>query len=353
MPGNSVFDIRHPMSENIIGHAPENNYLLAQDNHLFNLARSGRLSLPQGWLKKHPVLFNKVLYPLAAILFGFVAPFLASFLGLPLLLVVFVGPVAQESVAGQLVFLVGAFLPLFFLIWFWLWLFERRPLWTVGMERPFLRKYLRGLGIGLLMFVVAVMVLALLDSVVTETAVTGRLNLLAFGGTLLVFLGWMVQGAAEEVLARGFLLPLIGARWGAIAGILISSLFFALLHLLNPNVTAISLLNLTLFGFFAALYALFEGGLWGVFAIHAIWNWAQGNLFGFEVSGIQIRSGMIFDLMENGPDWLTGGLFGPEGGIVVTLVLIISSVLVLFAGRRRKNRFAAEAVTTNSIEGDS
>jgi len=324
------------MGENITGHQLENYSLLAQDNHLFVLARSGRLSLPQSWLEKQPVFFDKVLYPLAAILFGFVAPFLAAFLGLPLLLVVIIGPAVEESTVGQLLFLTGSFLPLFFLVWFWLWLFERRPLWTVGLERPFLRKYLRGLGIGLLMFIAAVIVLALLDLVVTETAAAGRLSLVSLGGILLIFMGWMVQGAAEEVLARGFLLPVIGTRWGSLAGVLVSSLFFALLHLLNPNVTLISLVNLALFGLFAALYALFEGGLWGVFAIHSIWNWAQGNLFGFEVSGIEIQSGMLFDLMEIGPDWLTGGLFGPEGGMVVTIVLIISSLLVLFAGKRRK-----------------
>jgi len=329
------------MGENITGHQLENYSLLAQDNHLFVLARSGRLSLPQSWLEKQPVFFDKVLYPLAAILFGFVAPFLAAFLGLPLLLVVIIGPAVEESTVGQLLFLTGSFLPLFFLVWFWLWLFERRPLWTVGLERPFLRKYLRGLGIGLLMFIAAVIVLALLDLVVTETAAAGRLSLVSLGGILLIFMGWMVQGAAEEVLARGFLLPVIGTRWGSLAGVLVSSLFFALLHLLNPNVTLISLVNLALFGLFAALYALFEGGLWGVFAIHSIWNWAQGNLFGFEVSGIEIQSGMLFDLMEIGPDWLTGGLFGPEGGMVVTIVLIISSLLVLFAGKRRKYKITS------------
>ena len=74
------------MSENITGGMPEYNSLLAQENHLFTLARSGRLSLPQNWLEKYPVLFDKVLYPLAAILFGFAAPFLAAFLSLPLLL---------------------------------------------------------------------------------------------------------------------------------------------------------------------------------------------------------------------------------------------------------------------------
>jgi hypothetical protein len=71
-----------------------------------------------------------------------------------------------------------------------------------------------------------------------------------------------------------------------------------------------------------------------VFALHAVWNWAQGNLFGFAVSGMEIESGTLVDLMEAGPDQITGGLFGPEGGLVVTLVLVLSILLVGWAARR-------------------
>jgi hypothetical protein len=65
-----------------------------------------------------------------------------------------------------------------------------------------------------------------------------------------------------------------------------------------------------------------------VFGIHAVWNWAQGNLFGFEVSGQAAAGGTLFNFMEIGPDVITGGPFGPEGGLAVTIVLIISCALV-------------------------
>ena len=326
------------MSEN------SNNYLVGKrpivppENHLFHLARTGRLRLPQSWLAKHPVLIDKVLYPAAVLFFGYLAPLVSAVLGLPLLVVAFIVPGVEQTPLGLFLLLIGSFLPIFFLVWLWLWLFERRQLWSTGMERPFLKKYLRGLVVGLLMFTAAIITLALLSVIATETAVSERISIVTLGGTLLIFLGWMVQGAAEEVLARGLLLPVLGTRWGPTAGVLVSSLFFALLHLSNPHLSPISLINLALFGFFAALYALFEGGLWGIFAIHAIWNWAQGNLYGFPVSGIEVEASMFFDLMEVGPDWLTGGLFGPEGGLAVTFVLIISSSLVWFAGRRRQNK---------------
>jgi membrane protease YdiL (CAAX protease family) len=160
-------------------------------------------------------------------------------------------------------------------------------------------------------------------------------GLAALGGVLLVFLGWTIQGPAEEALARGWLLPVIGARYKPLLAAIISSIIFAVYHSLNPNINPIAFLNLFLFGLFTVFYTLYEGGLWGVFGIHAAWNWAQGNLFGFEVSGMPPVGGMFFNLMEVGPDVVTGGPFGPEGGLAVTLLLIASTVIVwLLAGRR-------------------
>lgn len=309
--------------------------LLSADNHLFRLARSGRLRLPQSWLSRWPRLMEKVFYPGLVLVFAFLVPIISGLIGVPLLIIPYFIPEIGDEVLGQFLFLAGAFLPFFFLIWGWLRLFERRSLWSTGMQRPFLLKYLRGFLIGLGMFTAVVGLMGLSGSLAVERPVSEPIGPLVLAGGLFIFLGWMIQGAAEEVLARGFLLPIMGVRWGTVASLVVSSLFFAALHLSNPHVTAISLLNLVLFGLFAALYALYEGGLWGVFAIHAVWNWAQGNVFGFSVSGLEINGGILLDLMENGPDWLTGGLFGPEGGLIVTFVLVVSSLLIWWAGRRR------------------
>ena len=310
----------------------ESSRLLAPDNVLFNLARTGRLRLPQSWLEKRPVLINKIVYPLAVLLFAFLVPQLSAILGLPLTILGFNLNNSRPDLGFALI-LVGSFLPIFVLVWLWLLVVEQRPLWTTGMTRPVAKPYLRGLGIGLLLFASAVLLLGLFGFLEVENE--SQRMWLTLGGALLVLLGWVVQGAAEEILARGFLLPILGVRWGPAAGVIISSLFFSILHLQNPNLSLISLLNLFLFGLFTALYALNEGGLWGIFAIHAVWNWAQGNLFGFSVSGIDIQSSILFDLMEAGPDWATGGLFGPEGGVVVTLVLLIGISALMFLSRRK------------------
>ena len=228
--------------------------------------------------------------------------------------------------------LITGFLPIFFIVWFWLWLLEKRGLASVGMGlKGALRNYLRGLLVGLLMFGGAVAVMSLLGFTEIENPFSGASTSAAF----MVLIGWIVQGAGEEVVTRGFLLQIFGRTTNTLTGILVSALIFTAFHALNANTGWLPFLNLFLFGVFAALYTLWEGGLWGIFAIHSIWNWAQGNLFGFEVSGNVIESGIILDLAETGPDIITGGLFGPEGGLAVTLVLLIGMALVWRSDRQR------------------
>ncbi|MCB9079946.1 MAG: CPBP family intramembrane metalloprotease [Anaerolineaceae bacterium] len=236
----------------------------------------------------------------------------------------------------QAIFLICFFGPVFLILWAWLALFEKRPLWTIGLERPAAwQKYLRGALVGLVMFMAAVGISAAAGYIAVEPGGSSPTGIWALGGVIIVLAGWMVQGAAEEALTRGWLLPVIGARYRPWLGILASALLFALLHSLNPNLSPIAMLNLALFGLFTALYALAEQSLWGVFSIHSVWNWAQGNLFGFEVSGQPAPGGTLFNLMEIGPDWLTGGPFGPEGGLAVTVVLVIGCAVVWVIGSRR------------------
>lgn len=236
--------------------------------------------------------------------------------------------VAGFWMAMQLIF---AFIFAYIILWAWLKFFEKRPFWTLGYEiKDAFKQYARGFLFGMLMFVGSVAILSVFGSVTFEQGDSSKQGIAAISGVVLVLFGWIIQGGAEEVLIRGWVLPVIGARYKPWIGLLVSSLIFALLHGLNPNLSPIALINLALFGVFAGLYAMREGSMWGISALHSVWNWVQGNFFGFQVSGTDADGGTLINLMETGEDWLTGGAFGPEGGIAVTVVLLIGMAVVLF-----------------------
>jgi len=227
--------------------------------------------------------------------------------------------------------LISSFIFIYIILWAWLKFVEKRPFWTLGYEvKNALSQYGRGFLIGALMFAGAVGLLALFGSVSFEQGDPAQQGFPALAGVFLVLIGWVIQGGGEEVIMRGWVLPVIGARYKPWLGLLISSLLFAIIHGLNPNLSAIAMLNLALFGVFAGLYAMREGSMWGISALHTVWNWVQGNFFGLQVSGMNASGGTIINLMETGADWLTGGEFGPEGGLAVTVVLVISIVITLF-----------------------
>ena len=235
--------------------------------------------------------------------------------------------------------LIASFALIFVFVGLWLRFFEKRPFWTLGYElKDAAMKYGRGILIGMLMFGGVVGILAASGNIAFEKGDPTQQGLAALGGVIIVLIGWIVQGGAEEVLFRGWVLSTLGARYRPWIGLLVSSLLFALLHGLNPGLSALAIVNLILFGVFAGLYAMREGSIWGISALHSVWNWVQGNFFGFEVSGTNAAGGTLLNLMETGQDWFTGGPFGPEGGLADTAVSLIGIMVVLFWKSKKTNQ---------------
>jgi membrane protease YdiL (CAAX protease family) len=175
------------------------------------------------------------------------------------------------------------------------------------------------------------------------SAVTGTLRYdgIVLGNSLgllfAFFIGFLLQGMSEEVMLRGYFMVSVASRAPMLVAILANSLIFALLHLMNNGVTSLSMVNLTLFGVFASVYTLKSSSLWGICAIHSIWNFAQGNIFGIAVSGQRIDASVFsFSPTESGA-LINGGSFGLEGGLAVTAVLLTGIIAtMLFKGRSKR-----------------
>ena len=220
---------------------------------------------------------------------------------------------------------------------FWVKVIEKNSLSSLGFVK---RNWLKYLAWGILLSLLQMGVIALVYQVCGIG--TFELNELSLEPILFIlglFPFWLLQGGTEEVATRGWLLTRIAARTNLPLAIAISSSLFGILHMGNAGVTFLSVLNIILDGVLAGLLFIYTDSIWLVVAQHGTWNYVQGNLLGFQVSGTGADASIFSFTMGDGPDWLTGGAFGAEGSIITTLVLLVSLVIVYRLGER-KEKFA-------------
>lgn len=202
---------------------------------------------------------------------------------------------------------------------------QKRKMRSLGFRKEgMLKEYGIGLVVGFAIFTIAVLL----------CVITGSLKLGASGNfalcTWILFgLGYMIQGMAEEVLCRSYLMTSIARRYPMWVAVILNALFFAALHLGNSGISFLAFVNLALFGVFASVYFIKRGNIWGIGAIHSIWNFVQGNFYGIKVSGMDTSCSVFASTMTEGRDLINGGAFGLEGGLAVTIVLVAGTLFLL------------------------
>ena len=227
-----------------------------------------------------------------------------------------------------------SFVIILFLFMFWVKVIEKNALSSLGFVK---RNWLKYLARGILLSLLQMGVIALVYQVSgIGSFVLNELSLEPLLFILGLFPFWLLQGGTEEVATRGWLLTRIAARSNLPLAIAISRSLFGLLHLGNSGVTFLSVLNIVLDGVLAGLLLVYTDSIWLVVAQHGTWNYVQGNLLGFQVSGTGADASIFSFTMGAGPDWLTGGAFGAEGSIITTLVLLVSLVIVYRLGERKE-----------------
>ena len=136
------------------------------------------------------------------------------------------------------------------------------------------------------------------------------------------FLFFAVAAAGEEVLFRGYVFQTLAQGITMLPAILVMSGIFGIAHAANPNANAFSIANVMLAGIWLSFAYLKTRGLWLPFGLHLAWNFSQTTVFGFPTSGIAFADQRLLSTVTTGPDWITGGAFGPEGSVLATLALI-------------------------------
>jgi membrane protease YdiL (CAAX protease family) len=290
--------------------------LLDSSNPMFALAREA---------KRLPNVAVATLVLMAITVVGFIIPFIAG-----RLLYGDTGDIdpLMEGNYGYIVpfaLIVGA-------LWIWIRVYEKRPFYTLGFTpRAAFLKYFIGFALGFAMQAFTVGLMALSGCVAIEQSGDITPQFAAVGGSLLILVAFVVQGASEEIVCRGWYLPVLGVRYKPWIAVVVTTILFAILHLPSRPV---AIINLLLFGLFVALYSLREGSLWGVCGWHTAWNWTMGHVFGLEITGEEPLGETIINLQASGSPLLSGG-YGPEGSLAATLIFSVALIGVICGPSRR------------------
>ena len=184
-----------------------------------------------------------------------------------------------------------------------------------------------GFGIGLVFFVLVTGCIALCGCY-KVTGIGSDWNALA--RALFLFL---VVAVGEEVLFRGIVFRMIDERWGTPAALIVSALIFGFVHITNDNATVWSSVAIAVeAGLLLGAAYKWAGSLWVPIGIHWAWNFFQGPVFGFAVSGNETRS--LLKAVIEGPEWLTGGPFGAEASVPAFVLGLSLAIVFLWIPRR-------------------
>jgi membrane protease YdiL (CAAX protease family) len=220
------------------------------------------------------------------------------------------------------------------LTWAFCHFLDRTSLRSLGLQtRGWLARLAVGWGFGTLLQLLIFAALGIAGWLTVERAGWQPVDLSAS------VVSWLIISFNEELSFRGYILQRLAQAWGLPTAVVVSSLIFAMVHALNPNVQPLAMVSLFVAGLLLACAYLVSRSLWLPIGLHLGWNLAEIHLLGFPGSGIPEPA--LVRSVVNGPEVMTGGAFGPEGGLV-GLTATILGIIILFVGYqiavRRKNQ---------------
>lgn len=234
--------------------------------------------------------------------------------------------------------LLSVFVPLGLAVCFRVF-WDRRPIKTLGLEAPASwaaeTAYGFAAGAGLVTLIFA---LVAAGGWLTWRVhfVGGMANVMFISVILYLFAASLAVAFSEEFVFRGYILRNLLDGWGGLPAVALSSILFGLAHIFNPGFNALVALNLALAGAVMGYAAVIYKNLWWPIGFHLAWNFFEGPLYGMPVSGVSAASISLFITKLNGPAWLIGGKFGPEGGALATAALLAGLGGLWLADRSRR-----------------
>jgi membrane protease YdiL (CAAX protease family) len=239
-------------------------------------------------------------------------------------------------------------------VWLAARFFDRRPLSGLGLRLD--QDWWLDLGFGLSLGVLLMTGVFLVELSAGWVTVIGAFEAVGggpfFPAVLAPVVIFLCVGVWEELIYRGYQLtnlaeglnyPGLGGLKGAVVlALVISSSIFGLGHLVNPNATVVSTMNIAFAGLVLGLGYVLTGRLAIGIGFHITWNFFQNTVFGFPVSGIEPLGATFISIEQSGPRVFTGDIFGPEAGLISLFAMLVGGLLIMLWVRIRSGKTAIE-----------
>ncbi|MDR1593760.1 MAG: CPBP family intramembrane metalloprotease [Prevotellaceae bacterium] len=231
-----------------------------------------------------------------------------------------------ETTISQIISTAGTFL----LIYIFTRFIDRKDFKSVGFQlKGYTKDIFSGIVLGAVIMTVGFLILLALNEIKVTDVVFNIYNLF-ISIVLFVFVAFN-----EEVFLRGYVLNNFLQSMNKYLALILSSLIFSLLHIFNPNFDLMSFAGIFLAGILLGISYIYTKNLWFPIALHFSWNFFQGTVFGFEVSGLSMYSIINQDTVEN--NLLNGGEFGFEGSILSHIFIVIATLLIWQFAKKLEN----------------
>ncbi|MFP5041426.1 CPBP family intramembrane glutamic endopeptidase [Parasediminibacterium sp. JCM 36343] len=228
----------------------------------------------------------------------------------------------RGTLIGTLIFYLVNNIGLLFCLWYFRRVIDRQSVGSLGLSW-------KGFGSdALLGFVVAVATLSLGTFLLY---LGGNLTIRGFSfdaqNVMVAILFYVIVAFSEELIIRGYILNSMMESMNRWPALFVSAILFTLMHVSNPEITPLAGLNIFLAGILLGINYIYTKNLWFAIFFHFGWNFFQGTVLGYHVSGVDVEQGFL-RTYTNGPDLITGGSFGFEGSIFAAILQVIVIALL-------------------------
>jgi len=201
---------------------------------------------------------------------------------------------------------------------------DRQSLESLGLHCGFesIATFIEGIAIAFAVVTIIFMVGYIIGWFKIERSSMSRHQIPAFCGGVCDF---SMAAVFEEIAVRGYIFTVLDQAWGVTVAVVGSSIVFSLFHLIkHPKMPLIFTINAFIFGILTAQARVMTGTLWASIGLHFGWNLAMGPIYGLPCSGRRYDGGLV-GCQVDGPEWVTGGLYSPDAGVLGTGALTITA----------------------------